>query len=79
MSTPFVAGLGCLLLQKRRQLGFSDDTIRGAENFRQFLTSEGIYDKAIDDAGAAGKDVRFGIGIFLIANLIDYLGDYENV
>ena len=77
MATPFCAGIMALVVQKRRQKGVPDSDMIGAEAWREFFTREGIYERAMEDAGRAGKDDSYGMGKPVIYHLIDWIGDYK--
>lgn len=67
MATPFFAGLMALVLHARRRIGMPD--MRGADAWRNFFRSNNL----LIDAGADGRDVRFGDGIPDINKIIDWL------
>ena len=67
MATPHFAGLMALIVHKRRLIGFPD--LRGADAWREFFDQKGFF----QDAGQPGRDVRFGLGKPLIANILKWL------
>ena len=79
MATPFCCGILALTVQKRRQNGTPDVDMIGAESWRQFFQTEGILDRALEDAGEAGKDPSYRFGKPMVYHLIDWLGDYKFV
>lgn len=77
MATPFFTGIMALVVQKRRQLGVPDSNMIGADVWREFFQSEGITDRAIEDAGQPGKDNRYGLGKPFVYHIVEWLGDYK--
>lgn len=73
MATPMFAGLMALIIHKRRIVGFPD--LKGADAWRQFFRTEGF----MEDAGAPGVDVRFGLGKPLITKILNWLKEPLNV
>jgi len=65
MATPFMAGLCALIIQLERQEGHA--AMKGIEAWRSFLQ------KFSRDAGAPGRDDRFGFGIPRAAFIVDSL------
>ena len=77
MATPFFAGLMALVVQKRRQNGVPDSEMTGAEAWREFFQREGIYERAMEDAGREGNDPSYGMGKPVIYHLVEWMGDYN--
>ena len=71
MATPFMAGIFCLIIQKRRIIGKPD--LIGRNAWIEFMLQEGF----MEDRGDEGHDPRFGHGVPSIDKILDALIDPE--
>ena len=62
-----MAGLFALIIHKRRMIGMGD--LRGPDAYREWFKTDGFF----EDRGAPGHDVRFGLGVPLIKNILAWL------
>ena len=49
----------------------------GAVAWREFFQREGIYERAMEDAGREGNDASYGMGKPVIYHLVEWMGDYN--